>query len=562
MLEEDICPEMQTAINASTQKFYDFLDTQHIPTEKELIKRETEHKIREFAEKYINDPRIQKKFVEQVQSGKIVNTIDLSEKNSSNRKYNRNKNIIDTTLGKIPPQSIEEEEKLLSILFQHPELLKKLPNQAIKQDGFFFYEHNQIVAKAILRRRGNTNRTTITSELRKKEELEMIGGRKRLNELFNFADNKDLRLFDEYYQQVEKTYNFRKIIRMAEDIGKKAFEENPFFDKIEIITGEERYRPERKKLKESADQTFVDVYRVLSEAFMDAIPYPYKIDFNLDDIIDEAFDEITSTIKRKGLPEISTGIKEIDRFTHGFRRGRTGIIAGGSKVGKTTLITSLADKVMEQKGGVLLFTYESKPYEIIHKLIAKRSKVNLSKYEYYDPEVDPFTKEEQKRVFATKKELKKLPFHIEGGTPDVDYIIRYAKYQKILNPNLKLVVIDGIQSFSDCVPDKETKAEFYYKTINRFSKEIAEYLGLQVIITGQLKRIATKNKLPRHMDDIADCKGLGDVADWAFALYQENELSVLKGIPLSARQDEKPKKHFELHAQRNLGYIGPAYKRA
>ncbi|MFP4568322.1 MAG: DnaB-like helicase C-terminal domain-containing protein [Candidatus Woesearchaeota archaeon] len=460
-----------------------------------------------------------------------------------------------SSYGKIPPQNVHYEEKLLSLLLNEPDLLKKLPDQDIKKTGFFYKDHHQKIFSAINKRKGNTTLATIATELKNKGILEDVGGRRHLKELFEIATDKEKKLFEIFYQDVQKTYHQRNMIRMATDISNVMFNETPLIDKVELITGEKRFRPARKIKADEKEQTFVDMYRKVGEAFIESIPYPYKIDYSLDALANQAFGEIDATIARGGKPEISTCIKHLDRFTHGIRRGRTGVVAGGSKVGKTTFMASLTDAVMSQNGAVSYYTYETKPWELIQKLIAKRSQVNLAKFEYYTEE-DPFTEEEQERVYATKDEIKNLPLHLEGGEPDVEYIISNSKYQKILNPNLRLVVIDGIQAFSDQKPDKETKAEFYYNTINKFNKEIAEYLGVQVIITGQLRRIGLKDKKPRHVDDIADCKGLGDIIDWAFALYQANEQAVLQGIPLAVRQDEKPKRSFELHSQRNLGYIG------
>ena len=473
---------------------------------------------------------------------------------NSTRQKQSERNILQN-YGKIPPNALDEEEKVLSLIFQDPNLIKKLPNETIKKDDFFFKDYHNMILKAILNHKNDANVTTIASELRKKGRLEDVGGKRTLTKLITNASEKDKKLFDIYYSEVETKYHQRNIIRLSFQIQQEMFNESPLMDKVKLITGKDKYSPERIKKILAKNQTFVDYYRVASESFMDSIPYPYRIDWNLKSIVDESENKIIETIKRNGKPEISTKIKKLDRFTHGIIKGRTGIIAGGSKVGKTTLVASLADVVMEQGRSVLIYTYESKAYELINKLIARRAKVNLAKYEYYTEE-DPFTEEEQQRVFDSIKIVRKLPIHIEGGEPDVDYIIRNTKYYKVLDPRLALVFIDGIQSFSNCIPDKDTKAEHYYKTVNRFNKEISEYLGVQTILTGQLKRIYTKEKLPKHMDDIADSKGLADVADWAVALYQKSNKSPLLGVPLSARQDEKPETPFELHAEKHLGYIG------
>jgi len=142
--------------------------------------------------------------------------------------------------------------------------------------------------------------------------------------------------------------------------------------------------------------------------------------------------------------------------------------------------------------------------------------------------------------------VRELPIEFDGSRPDLDYIISRSRQLKAANPDLSLVVVDGLQSFPG--EQYKNKVDTYYHVLSTL-KEMAGELGLTVIINAQLKMDVEKrkNKRPLGLDDFSDCKGIAEVADTAVMLYRpeaywpeerahKNKLYVL---PMAMREGDK-----------------------
>ncbi|MBW2983251.1 hypothetical protein KY327_03015 [Candidatus Woesearchaeota archaeon] len=466
--------------------------------------------------------------------------------------------------GKKPPQAVPDEEMLLSIFLQQPEKQRQIRGKHTKH--WFYKEHNQRIYSAISVLKGNTTPETVIDYLKKKDRLEEVGGPHNIHRLTGLAKTRDIKNFKYHKENVWSAYIQRDLIRQCENIKNKMFNDEeilPYSNEQnledELSPGlarstKKRWDKEGNPITQNRTSSMIHQIKTIANNFMHLVPYENRINFDFGTIVDDAFERLGDTIKREGKPRISTYINEMDRLTHGILPARFGIITAQGKVGKTTYATTLADNVMDQGFDVAYFTFESKPYEIIFKLAARRAGIDLEKFEYFEKDYKDFTKEEQEQVWAQKDNIKKLPFHLEGGEADPDYVIGRSKYLKMMHPNLSAVIIDGIQSFSDTVPKGMTKADYYYNLMNVFSKRIGERLGVQVIVNGQFQRLTGK-KIPQHMDQISDCKGLGEVADWAIALYQPSDVKTIKAKALAKRQGEPSSKPFDLKDDRKYGAI-------
>ncbi|MCF7798320.1 hypothetical protein K9M74_00285 [Candidatus Woesearchaeota archaeon] len=430
-----------------------------------------------------------------------------------------------TYYGKFPPQAMDVEEKILSTYLQQPELMQEQSQPWINLQ--WYQESHKLIHQAMMHIQGKLTPTTLIEHLRKKERLEEVGGARRLKELEKSAQKQDFAALQDYLAILERKYLGREVIRYATDVANAMFQEEPFipYADPEITKRQEQVENLRQKLKRNPPKQYhemSDIIREISFQFLELLPYKDRRRTSVADIVDEVSEDLEALLARKGAPRISTGYKELDAVTHGIRGNKLILFGGRGKQGKTTLSTVIADNVAQQTP-VVIFTYESTKTELVQKLIAKRAKIDLEKFEYYDPEKNNFTATELKRYRKAAQEVKKLPLYIEGGKPDLNYLTKVVKRYKILHPNLQLVVVDGLQAF-DYERDKSREIKSYHldNVLTTLKKDVAEEYHMTVIVNAQLKGTVEtyKGKKPRGVGDFSDSKSITEVADLALLLYR------------------------------------------
>lgn len=164
-----------------------------------------------------------------------------------------------------------------------------------------------------------------------------------------------------------------------------------------------------------------------------------------DDFGKDIFEDIDSALEKEFRHPIPTGIKAIDQaMGGGLGREEMGIILAPFGVGKTTILTKIANTAFEVEKNVLQIVFEDKVDEVRRKHYAIWSKVPLSQFDTRSDEVREKVIEHQNRNKGGKLIVKKLP--------QEDITIPYIKnwilnYQKNFSIKFDMIVLDYI----DCV---------------------------------------------------------------------------------------------------------------
>jgi len=107
-----------------------------------------------------------------------------------------------------------------------------------------------------------------------------------------------------------------------------------------------------------------------------------------DDMGIEIMDNIGTALRKEFRKAIPTGIIGIDTLTKGgLGGGEMGIILAGTGVGKSTILTYIANTAYERGHNVLQIIFEDKPDEIRRKHFAKWTKIPLSEIDERTDEV-------------------------------------------------------------------------------------------------------------------------------------------------------------------------------
>ncbi len=452
---------------------------------------------------------------------------------------------LEPSYGRIPPQNVALEEIILRSYIKNRKLMESDSQPYLNL--MFYKDVHKILHSALMNLPKKITGQMLVSELRKREELDLVGGPYFIKQLTE--ENKEITddpdIIKKYIDELEHHYLAREGIIFAGELSKKMFCES---DKIESMP--EELRNQSLKL-------------------LELLPFRFRKTYDRRSALIQVKEDLADLEKRNGQPRISTGYKSLDKIIHGILPNKFFINGARGKQGKTTLTLCIADNIAKQGYPVAYFNHELTTEQMLQKLASRKAKVDVEKFEYYET---GFTSEEKQHIEKAFEEINELPLFFEGGRPNtLEKIVktsnRFNKFNTELDiinkckrlkssyPDLCLIIFDGLQAYEHLVPERGNKSDFFYKVLSAMKYEIAEPLGVSVFLNAQLKGDVEKykNKKPRSVGDFSDCKGIPEVSDGAFLLYRPEAYFDAKEYqgwmnihPVELRSGDKRKKQFKL----------------
>ena len=246
------------------------------------------------------------------------------------------------------------------------------------------------------------------------------------------------------------------------------------------------------------------------------------------DALQSALESFRTRLSGGGGPEISTGIKALDRAIIGLRSGKNIIIAGRPGMGKTALADSIRRNVLNpelQQGqmlGVVQFSLEMEAEELAEREIASQAEVDLRKI----LAARGLTDEELRRVNDVERRVADLRSRwvIDDRTYNIAGIRRRARVaaNRMAREGVKVgcVILDYIQLAGDNGDGREQSVA----AISRGCKLMAKELGCTVLALSQLNRACESRDDRRPL--LADLRESGSIeqdADAVIFVYREHQ---------------------------------------
>lgn len=232
----------------------------------------------------------------------------------------------------------------------------------------------------------------------------------------------------------------------------------------------------------------------------------------------DLFKKTETMIKnKKNICGISSGFKDLDRTTGGFRKGELTILAARPSVGKTALAVNIGINVALQKIGVLFISLEMPYDQICSRMISSLSKVPL-----YNLMHGKMLMGELKECMKHIQKFSELPYFIHDSSfldiSSLRLIIKQMKRQH----NIELVIVDYLQLMETIA--KESREQEISK-ISRSLKLIAKDTDLPLLVLSQMSRDIEKRK-EGDGPKLSDLRGSGSIeqdADLILFLYKDKE---------------------------------------
>ncbi len=398
-----------------------------------------------------------------------------------------------TTVGKVPPQNTDAEASLLGAILIDEDVLTRV-SDTVHTDDFYDKRHKAIFMAMLklFELHKPVDLLTLSDQLKKQDELEMVGHIDYLTELTNMVPTAANA--EHYGEMITQKAMRRRLIKAASDIAELGYEE-------ERAVGE---------LLEKAE---AEIFAVSDKTLRNDL-------VSLEQILGESFDRLDELHKNKGqIRGIPTGWRDLDSMTAGLQRSDLVILAARPSMGKTTLVTNLAYNVASKaKHAVLFFSLEMSKEQLVDRMLADAAGVDS-----WSIRTGNLSDEDFEKLSHAMGEMAEAPIYIDD-TPGVSVLEMRTKARRQAHTHpLGLIIVDYLQLMSGNGRSNSDNRVQEVSEISRGLKLIARELNVPVIALSQLSR-SVENRHPQ-IPQLADLRESGSIeqdADIVMFIYRED----------------------------------------
>lgn len=237
------------------------------------------------------------------------------------------------------------------------------------------------------------------------------------------------------------------------------------------------------------------------------------------EVLDQVVADFLARQASGGGPEISTGLRELDRAIIGLRPGKMGVIAARPSMGKTALAGTIRRSVLAQGYGVIEFALEMSAEELLERELAFQSSLNLRKI----LSAKDVTPDELQRVRGAAGAVMAGRWFIDDRTYGIAGMHRKARIVagRMARQGIKVgcVIIDYLQLAGENGDGREQSIA----AVSRGCKFLGKELGCTVLALSQLNRSCEYRDDRRPlMSDLRESGSIEQDADWVGFVYREH----------------------------------------
>lgn len=350
------------------------------------------------------------------------------------------------------PASSEAERALLCSLMQNIKLVDEHADH-LKSSLFFEPRHKAIFdgIMGLWKEGKDCDLITLSEALNKAGVLESIGGAAYIAELHCFLPTASNSA--EYLDILKKKHTARLAISVAKKIITTA--EDP-------VTCDDLGESVQKALVAvAADSETSSSIESIGQAALKRL---------------DTYEEI---FKNKGkLMGLTTGLRPLDELTGGMKAGQLIVIGAPTKGGKTAMALNIGMRTAQAGNPVGIFSLEMSSGELVDRLVASCSGVDLSVLSR-----EP-TKQDRDRIQNGITQASLLPIWIRDESQINPLQLRAAARRMVATHNVKLIIVDYIQLIEPT--DRKESRERQVAEVSRTLKQLAKELGITIIALTQL----------------------------------------------------------------------------
>ncbi|MBP3385044.1 MAG: replicative DNA helicase [Firmicutes bacterium] len=392
---------------------------------------------------------------------------------------------------RIPPHNDEAERSVLGSAMLDKDALFDVV-EVLHPSDFYNEGHKEICAAItdLYKKSAPVDVLTVSEELKKRNSLEMVGGRAYIAALS--ADVPSTSNAAEYAKIVSGKAMLRNLISTAGDIMQNSYEENM----------------ETNAILDMAER---EIFEIAQKG--------QKSDFaHIKDVLLENINIIDKMSQLEGnLTGLTTGFRDLDQLTSGLHRSDLIILAARPAMGKTAFALSVAQgAAIKGSASVMIFSMEMSKEQLGQRLLSMESRIEMQSLK-----TGKLERRDWDQINMALDSLSKASIHIDD-TPGISIMEMKNKCRRLkAEKGLDLIVIDYLQLMS--IEGKKTEnRQQEISTLSRNLKLLARELDCPVIVLSQLSRAVEQRPNKRPMlSDLRESGSIEQDADIVIFLYRD-----------------------------------------
>jgi replicative DNA helicase len=398
----------------------------------------------------------------------------------------------------IPPHDLEAESSVLgAILLAERWLDPLLIDVGLRPDDFY-RERHRLIYRAIIQLQEASepiDTLTVTAQLTEIGKLEEAGGREYVETLVEripaIANTR------QYGQIVKENSLLRNLLRASQEIQ----------ESIAVREGDP------KELLERAQQRVFEVAQDNQSG-----------DFrSIGDVLHDELEKLEKqSLEGAALTGTPSGFRDLDELTGGFQKGNLIIVAARPSMGKSALVTNIAENASLGGHPVALFSLEMSQTELAQRFVASQAKIDGDALRKGKVKKDRWP-----AVLRAAQELSEAPLWIDDSS-DINILELRAKARRLHGKamaqngeGLGLVIVDYLQLLR--ANDSRDGRVEQVSQMSRGLKVLARELDIPVIAVSQLSRAVESRNPPRpQLSDLRESGQIEQDADLVAFIYRED----------------------------------------
>ncbi|HUU50064.1 MAG TPA: replicative DNA helicase [Nitrospinota bacterium] len=393
---------------------------------------------------------------------------------------------------KVPPQNIEAEQAVLGAILQDNEALTK-SIEILEEKNFYKEAHRKIysVMLDLFEKNEPIDLLTVTAMLRKRNQLEGVGGASYLSNLLESSPTSANIEF--HAKLIKEDAIVRDLIRVSTDIIKLSYEDT---DDVE-------------ELLDKAEKSIFEI----SEKKIQPSFYHIK------EIIKEGFKGLEKLFDKEGIiTGVQTGFTEFDQKTSGLQPSELIILAGRPSMGKTALSLNIAANIGVRGGKpVAIFSLEMSKEQLAIRMLCSEARVDSHKIR-----TGYLSKENWPDLTRAAGDLSEAPILIDDS-PALSVMEIRAKSRRLLSeyPDLGIIVVDYLQLIRG--RGRAENRQMEVAEITRSLKSLAKELRLPVLALSQLSRAVIQRGGRPQLSDLRESGSIEQDSDVVVFIHRDQE---------------------------------------
>src|SRR3954471_16009111 len=393
-----------------------------------------------------------------------------------------------------PPHNLEAEMSVLgAILISDRTLYALVIEEGLKPEDFYRDRHKAIYQSMLDLYHENEpiDVVTVSDHLKQKGLLDEIGGRSSIDALAGAPPS------------VSGARRYAKIVR--ENSLLRRLLSTTYSIQTEV--GERRYEP--RDLVERAEKAMLEVAHDDSQADFREIRVILNEELQKMQLLSQQGTALTGT---------PSGFKDLDEITGGFQPGNLIIIAARPSMGKSALVTNIAENAaIDHEKAVALFSLEMSETELAQRFVASQGRIfgdKLRKGRVPDSEWP--------RILEASQKLAKAPLYVDDSS-DIGILDIRAKARRLhaqTPGGLGLIILDYLQLLR---PEAGTDNRVeQVGQMSRGLKILAREPGVPVIALSQLSRaVEQRHDKKPILSDLRESGNIEQDADLVMFIYRD-----------------------------------------